>query len=98
MGEARAVLIAGPTASGKSAAALQLAEAAARRGRTAWIVNADSMQVYDALRILTARPQPEEEARALHRLYGHVPAATRYSVGGWLNDAAKVLARSPAGA
>ena len=50
------MLIAGPTASGKSAAALGLAEEAARRGRAAWIVNADAMQVYDGLRILTARP------------------------------------------
>ena len=94
MGEARAVLIAGPTASGKSAAALDLAEAAARRGRTAWIVNADSMQVYEALRILTARPGRDEEARAPHRLYGHVPASTRYSVGAWLHDAIKVLAEA----
>jgi tRNA dimethylallyltransferase len=92
VGEARAVLLAGPTASGKSAAALDLAEAAARRGRPAWIVNADSMQAYDALRILTARPGPDEEARAPHCLYGHVPAATRYSVGAWLNDATRLLA------
>ncbi len=92
VGEARAVLIAGPTASGKSAAALQLAEAAAGQGRGSWIVNADSMQVYDALRIVTARPSAAEEARAPHRLYGHVPAKTRYSVGAWLTDVAAVLA------
>ncbi len=91
VGEARAVLIAGPTASGKSAAGLRLAEAAAGQGRSAWIVNADSMQVYDALRILTARPGAAEEARAPHRLYGHVPAETRYSVGAWLTDVAAVL-------
>ena len=73
IGSARAVLIAGPTASGKSAAALRLAEEAARRGRAAWIVNADAMQVYDALRVVTARPSAADEARAPHRLYGHVP-------------------------
>ena len=61
----RALLIAGPTASGKSAVALALAE---RFGAT--IVNADSMQVYADLRILTARPTPEEERRAPHRLFG----------------------------
>jgi tRNA dimethylallyltransferase len=94
VGEARAVLIAGPTASGKSAAALRLAEASARRGRSAWIVNADSMQVYEALRILTARPGAAEEARAPHRLYGHVRAETRYSVGAWLTDIAAVLAQA----
>ena len=90
------MLIAGPTAGGKSAAALALAEAAARSGRSAWIVNADSMQVYDALRILTARPGRAEERLALHRLYGHVPAETRYSVGAWLADAAVVLAEAEA--
>ena len=94
VGEARAVLIAGPTASGKSAAALELAEAAARRDRTAWIVNADSMQVYDALRILTARPGPDEEACVPHRLYGQVPATIRYSVGIWMSDVAGVLAEA----
>jgi tRNA dimethylallyltransferase len=92
VGEGRAVLIAGPTASGKSAAALRLAEAAARRRRSAWIVNADSMQVYEALQTLTARPGAAEEARAPHRLYGHVAAETRYSVGAWLVDIAAVLA------
>ena len=57
IGSARAVLIAGPTASGKSAAALRLAEELEQRGRRAWIVNADAMQVYDGLRLLTARPR-----------------------------------------
>ena len=65
----KAVLIAGPTASGKSALALALAE---RIGGT--IVNANSMQVYRDLRVITARPSPEEEARVPHRLYGHVDA------------------------
>src|SRR6185437_615712 len=82
----RVVLIAGPTASGKSALALQLAE---RLGGA--VVNADSMQVYRDLRIITARPPPEEEARAPHRLYGHVDAAENYSTGCWSRDVAEVL-------
>jgi tRNA dimethylallyltransferase len=72
----------GPTASGKSALALALAE---RIGGE--IVNADSMQVYRDFRVLTARPAPEEEAQAPHRLYGHVDGADLYSVGRWLGDA-----------
>ena len=76
-------LIAGPTASGKSALALQLAE---RFGGT--IINADSAQVYRDLRIVTARPSPEEEARAPHRLFGHVDAAdTGYSAARWASEA-----------
>jgi tRNA dimethylallyltransferase len=82
-----AVLIAGPTASGKSALALRVAE---KIGGV--IVNADSMQVYRDLRIITARPAPEEEARAPHRLYGAVDAAENYSTGQWLRDVAHVLA------
>ena len=82
----RAVLIAGPTASGKSALALKLAERL--RGV---IVNADSMQVYRDLRIITARPTPDEEARVPHRLYGHVDAAENYSVGRWCADAGAAL-------
>src|SRR5437764_702367 len=77
-----AVLIAGPTASGKSALALAVAER--HRGV---IVNADSMQVYRDLRIITARPSPGDEARIPHRLYGHVDAAENYSVGRWCRDA-----------
>jgi tRNA dimethylallyltransferase len=88
MGSAlKAILIAGPTASGKSALALKLAE---RLGGV--IVNADSMQVYGDLRVITARPTPAEEARVPHRLYGHVDAARRYSVGGWRLDADAALA------
>jgi tRNA dimethylallyltransferase len=83
----RAVLIAGPTASGKSALALTLAQAL---GGT--IINADSMQVYRDLRILTARPTPQEEARVPHLLYGHVDAAENYSVGRWCVDASAALA------
>ncbi len=83
----RAVLIAGPTASGKSALALALAEAL---GGT--IINADAMQVYRDLRIVTARPTREEEARVPHLLYGHVDAAENYSVGRWCVDANAALA------
>src|SRR5689334_9767534 len=83
----RAVLIAGPTASGKSALALTLA-----RTLGGTIINADSMQVYRDLRIITARPTKAEEARAPHRLYGHVDAAENYSVGRWCADAASALA------
>jgi tRNA dimethylallyltransferase len=87
----KAVLIAGPTASGKSALALALAQ---KTGGV--IVNADSMQVYRDLRIITARPTPEEEATVAHRLYGHVDAAVNFSAGGWVTDAAKVLAEARA--
>jgi tRNA dimethylallyltransferase len=83
----RALLIMGPTASGKSALALALAE---RIGGE--IVNADSMQVYRDFRILTARPTPEEEARAPHHLYGHVDAGELYSTGRWLSDALAAIA------
>lgn len=82
----RAVLIAGPTASGKSALALTLAE----RLRGA-IINADSMQVYRDFRILTARPTVEEEARVPHLLYGHIDATESYSAGRWAADAAGAL-------
>jgi tRNA dimethylallyltransferase len=84
----RIILIAGPTASGKSALALRLAE---RLGGV--IINADSMQVYRDLRIITARPTRAEEARAAHLLYGHVDAAENYSVGRWRLDAAAALAQ-----
>jgi tRNA dimethylallyltransferase len=85
------VLIAGPTASGKSALALALAER-----HNGVIINADSMQVYRDLRVLTARPTPGEEARAPHRLYGDVDAAVNFSAGAWVADAAKVLAETRA--
>jgi tRNA dimethylallyltransferase len=81
------ILIAGPTASGKSALALELA---AKLGGV--IINADSMQVYRDLRIITARPTPDEEWRVPHRLYGHVDAAENYSVGRWFGEAAAALA------
>ena len=82
-----AVLIAGPTASGKSAFALALAQ---KTGGT--IINADSMQVYRDLKVITARPTPEEEAIVPHRLYGHVDAAVNFSAGAWVAEAATVLA------
>jgi tRNA dimethylallyltransferase len=80
------VLIAGPTASGKSALALDLAQ---KHGGT--VINTDSMQVYRDLRVLTARPTPEEEATVPHRLYGHVDAAVNFSAGSYVTDAAKAL-------
>jgi tRNA dimethylallyltransferase len=85
----RAVLIAGPTASGKSALALAVAE---RIGRAA-IVNADSMQVYRDLRILTARPGAEETSRARHELFGIVDGADAYSVARYAEDVAGLLPR-----
>jgi tRNA dimethylallyltransferase len=82
----KAVLIAGPTASGKSALALALAEATG-----ATVINTDSMQVYRDLRIITARPTPDDEARVPHRLYGYCDAAVNCSAGAWVADAAKAL-------
>ncbi len=83
----RAILIAGPTASGKSGLALALAE---RLSGT--VINADSMQVYRELGILTARPTPEDEARAPHALYGFVSGAEAYSAGRYGTDAAAAIA------
>lgn len=80
------VLIAGPTASGKSALALEIAE---RYGGV--IVNADASQVYDCWRVVTARPTKEDEARVPHALYGHVPWDAPYSAGHWLRDVRPVL-------
>ncbi len=82
----RPVLIAGPTATGKSA--LALAVAGAQGGV---IVNADALQVYENWRILSARPGPEDVARIPHRLYGHVGAGQEYSVGHWLREMAQLL-------
>lgn len=82
----RAILIAGPTASGKSALAMEVAQ---RIGGV--VVNADSMQVYRDLRILTARPTPQEEREVEHLLFGHVDAAVNYSVGRYLADLARTL-------
>nr|WP_299817766.1 tRNA (adenosine(37)-N6)-dimethylallyltransferase MiaA [uncultured Roseibium sp.] len=75
----RVVLIAGPTASGKSALALSLA-----RKLDGVIINADSMQLYEDLRLVSARPSTEEETEVPHRLYGVLPASTAFSTGDWL--------------
>ena len=80
---ARHLLIAGPTASGKSALALAVARA---QGGT--VVNADALQVWSCWRVLTARPSPEDEAAAPHALYGHVTPDHGYSVGDWLREVA----------
>lgn len=85
------VLIAGPTASGKSALALRIAQA---QGRA--VVNADALQVHAAFSLLTARPQPEDLAGAPHHLYGHVPRDAAYSVGHWLREVAPFLEMHPA--
>lgn len=87
----RAVLIAGPTASGKSALALALA-----RQHDGVIINTDSMQVYADLRVLTARPTTDEEAQAPHLLYGHVDAAVNFSAGAWVLDAERALVEARA--
>lgn len=86
--DAKPILLAGPTASGKSALALELAERL-----NGCVINADALQVYEGWRILTARPSPEDEASVPHRLYGHVPLETPdYSVGEWLRELRAVLA------
>ena len=85
----QAILIAGPTASGKSAAALALA---VRAGGT--VINTDSMQVYRDLAVLTARPTAADVARAPHRLYGVVPAREAYSAGRFLEDVATAIAEA----
>ena len=92
----RAILIAGPTASGKSALALRLAKA-----RNGVIVNADSMQLYEDLRLVSARPSAEEELEVPHRLYGVLPSSTAFSTGAWLRlaeaeiEAARAAGRLP---
>lgn len=85
--EARTILIAGPTAGGKSAVAAALASEISGE-----IINADALQVYRDLRILSARPSKTDEARAPHHLFGHVDAARRYSVGEWSRDVATIVA------
>ncbi len=82
----KAILIAGPTASGKSSLAVRLAEKL-----NGWVINADSLQVYDGWRVLTARPDEADLSRAPHHLYGHVDPSERYSVGKWLSDLNTVL-------
>jgi tRNA dimethylallyltransferase len=82
------VLLAGPTGSGKSALAMELA---ARDGRV--IVNADALQVYDCWRVISARPSIADEAALPHALYGHVGRDCDYSVGAWLRNVAGLLSR-----
>jgi len=86
----RPVLIAGPTACGKSALAMRIAEA-----RGGIVVNADAMQVYGNWRVLTARPPAEDETRVAHRLFGHVAGDEPYSVGRWLRELAPLLRDGP---
>lgn len=84
----RHLLIAGPTASGKSALALRVA-----RAQGGLIVNADALQIWSCWRVLTARPTPEDEAAAPHALYGHVAPGALYSVGDWLREVERLLDR-----
>ena len=84
-----AVLIAGPTASGKSALALARAREAG-----GVIVNTDALQVYDGLRLITARPSDQETAQAPHRLYGVVPPEQRFSTGDWARAAERAIAET----
>ncbi|SDR62412.1 tRNA dimethylallyltransferase [Rhizobiales bacterium GAS113] len=90
-GRPEAILIAGPTASGKSALAVRLAQ-----HLHGTVINCDSMQVYRDLRIITARPTLEEEASAAHRLFGEVDAACNWSVGLWLQAARQAIAETKA--
>ena len=83
------LLIAGPTASGKSALALQLAQ---ERGGV--IINADALQVYRELHILSARPSDDELAQAPHSLYGHIPGRKAYSVAAWLTEAKREISKA----
>lgn len=83
-----AILITGPTASGKSALAVKLA-----RETGGVVINADSMQVYDTLRVITARPSEKDMGGIEHLLYGHVPATRAYSTGEWLRDVSALLPR-----
>lgn len=86
----RPVLIAGPTASGKSALAMDIAE---KTGGP--VVNADALQVYADWRVLTARPSEADETRLPHLLYGHVPGDQPYSVGDWLREVTPLLSHAP---
>ncbi len=83
-----AILITGPTASGKSALAVRLAEQ-----HNGFVINADSMQVYDTLRVLTARPSEEDMQGIPHHLYGHIPASSLYSTGEWLREISALLTK-----
>ena len=84
-------LILGPTASGKSALAVRLAQRLIRRGQQACVVNMDSMQVYADLAVLTARPTPDEMGGVDHHMFGHVDGAIRFSTGAWLREASALI-------
>ncbi|MEM9582013.1 MAG: tRNA (adenosine(37)-N6)-dimethylallyltransferase MiaA [Pseudomonadota bacterium] len=86
IGSEEPVLIAGPTASGKSSLALHIAETLG-----GVIVNADALQVFDCWQLLSARPDAADRARAPHALYGHVPYTEHYSTGHWLRDVTPLL-------
>ncbi|MER5171455.1 tRNA (adenosine(37)-N6)-dimethylallyltransferase MiaA [Thioclava kandeliae] len=88
----RPVVIGGATASGKSALALQIAQA-----QGGVVVNADALQIWDCWRVLSARPSPEEVAQAPHLLYGHKHCGESYSVGHWLREVGDILAAHQAG-
>ena len=90
--DCRAVLIAGPTASGKSRLAVEIA---AERGGT--VINADSMQVYSCWRILTARPGRQDMGHVPHRLFGHVQRRQKYSTGSWLREVSEILSKDDCG-
>ena len=81
--------IVGPTAIGKSSLAIRLAERI-----NGEIINADSMQVYSNLKVLTARPSSEDQERVSHQLYGYVDGSIRYSVAKWCNDVLKVIQKN----
>ena len=91
---AEIILIAGATASGKSSLALALCSEIARTGWQACIINADSMQVYQEMQVLTARPTREEVEQCPHELYGHVSARDEYNVGRWLSEAQAAIANA----
>jgi tRNA dimethylallyltransferase len=80
------VLLAGPTASGKSSLAMEIAQ---KQGGV--IVNADASQIYDCWRVVTARPSRADEQRLPHRLYGHVAYDAQYSAGHWLREVKSLL-------
>ncbi|MGL4488163.1 MAG: tRNA (adenosine(37)-N6)-dimethylallyltransferase MiaA, partial [Rhizobiaceae bacterium] len=88
MKKRRAILIAGPTASGKSALAIEKAQSS-----NGFVVNADSMQVYDVLNVLTARPPTDDLDKVDHHLYGHVHPGRNYSVAQWVADVEQLLSR-----
>ena len=84
--QSKIILISGPTASGKSNFAVKIAKKI-----NGEIINADSMQVYKQLKILTARPNKEEQKNIKHHMYGVIDLNKKFSTGQWLKDAIKKL-------